>query len=43
MSEEYFKTILAIYIYGLTGVVPKENLLVNIIQNINKQTGVSNA
>lgn len=40
MSEEYFKAILAIYIYGLTGIIPKENLLINIIQNINKQSGI---
>lgn len=39
MTEEYFKMILAIYLYGLTGRIPKENLIVNIMQNIHKQIG----
>ncbi len=40
MSEEYFKMVLAIYLYNLTGNIPKENLIVNIMQNIHKQTGI---
>lgn len=40
MSDEYFKMILAIYLYGLTGNIPKENLIVNIMQNIRKQVGI---
>lgn len=40
MNEEYFKMILAIYLYGLTGNIPKENLIVNIMQNIRKQAGI---
>ena len=41
MSDEYFKMVLAIYLYNLTGNIPKENLIKNIMQNIRKQVGLA--
>lgn len=43
MNENYFKTILAIYLYEATGKIPKENLLKNIMENIRKQAAISEA
>ena len=39
--ENYFKTLIAIYLYEATGKIPKENLLKNIMENIRKQAAIS--